>query len=220
MVSKQRKRFLPRSSYLQCLAGPQKTLADPQMLLLPPRCVGSPSGSLCHSIKTSFVALASFLWNVCAWCLLWAVGQVFWGATFSPKPLLAAEPRQAICLGSPVTRRELCGFPWRSFYHRSKGAAAFPPSGNPLLLGGKMSLLQHVPDCWVSQSWPALVLEACSPASPASCPVSLCVWPWLREASLMGWQLLCVMLGQTLSDSTSDVGHCSPKTHPRNVGQG
>lgn len=174
VASKQRKRFLPRCSYLQCtLAGPQKTLTDPQMLLPPSRCVGSPSGSLCHRIKTRFVPLASSLWNAYAWCLLWAVGQGFRGARFSPKPLLRPSQGSPCAWGILEHRRELRGFPWRGLYHWSKDAAASPLSGNPLHLGGKMSVLHPVPDCRFPQPWPALVPGALPAQPPALRP---CAW--------------------------------------------
>lgn len=140
----------------------------------------------------------------------------------SPEALLAAEPRQPVCLGSQY-RRECRGFPWRGLYHWGKEAAASPLSGNPcnpLLVGGKLSLFsmcQAAGFLGPGQPW---CLDVRSPASPASCPVSLCTWLCLREASLMRWQLLHVLLGWALSDSTFDVGHCSHKIHPRNMGQG
>lgn len=54
-----------------------------------------------------------------------------------------------------------------------KDAAASPLSGNPLLLEVKVSLLDRVPDCWVSQSWPAPVPGALPAQPPALCP---CLW--------------------------------------------
>lgn len=129
----------------------------------------------------------------------------------------------------------LHSLPWRGLHplreEAGEEAAASPRSGNPcnpLLLGPKMALLQHVPHCWVSCSL-ASPAPACwcpevrNPASPASsCPVFLCPWPCLGEAppTEHPWQLLQVVLGQTPSDSTFGVGHHSHKRHPRNVGQG
>lgn len=166
--------------------------------------------------KNKFCSLG--LWNANAWCLLWAAGHVFWGTMLSPKTLLAAEPRQPICLGNPVIQEGASWLHLEGSLPRSKEPAASPLWGNPFLLGGK--ILRPVPDSGFLSPGQPWCLGVCSPASPASCPVSLCVWLCLREASLMGQQLLCVVLGQTLSDSTFDVGHCSPKTRPRNVGQG
>lgn len=204
-----------------------RPLAGGRRWLLPlaPSWVGSPSGSLCHSLKISFVPLASPLRNAYACCLLRAAAWVLRSAICPHQ-----RPCWQLSRGSPSACEIL--------YH----GRGLRPGGRRLVRRLQPRLAQEnpaIPGLW-EQRW--LYFSVCQAAGflaslllcagarrcaaplaqppPTLCPCAL--WLCLGEALPMEHprQLLQVVLGQSPSDSAFGVGHRSHDRHPRNLWQG